>query len=43
MMAARGGYVESVHLLIKASADMNLKGQVSYWSQQCAYIGILGL
>ena len=29
MLAARGGHIETVELLIKTGADVNLKGQVN--------------
>ena len=38
MLAARDGHVETIDILIKAGTNVNLKDQVSYWSQQCAYL-----
>ena len=43
MVAAEGGYVEIVEVLIKAGADVYLTNWVSCWSQLCACISILGL
>ena len=34
MVAAEGRHVETVVALIKHGANVNLKGWVSYWSQQ---------
>ena len=41
MVAARGGHVEIVQVLIKAGADVNFKNCVSCSSRQCACISIL--
>ena len=41
MVAAEGGHVEIVEVLIKTGADVNQKGRVSCPSRQCACISIL--
>ena len=46
MMAAAGGYIEIVMVLIEAGADVNLKGLVSCWNEcnnNHAYQSNLGL
>ena len=41
MMAAKGGHVETVVALIEHGAAVDLKGQVSCWSQQLNFVNFV--